>query len=51
LPGDPWDKPKAFDITDAVASGKAVYITIRVFKDRCVAGINGCLRLLLSEAE
>jgi hypothetical protein len=45
LPGDPWDRPKAFDVTRFIRPGQKTLLTVRVEKMRYAAGINGGVRL------
>lgn len=49
LSGDPWDKPKAFDVTAYVKPGAPARIAVRVAKDRYAAGINGFVRLVADD--
>ena len=48
LPGDPWDKPKAFELTGRMKAGGEHQLVMRVFKDRYAAGLNGIVRLMES---
>ena len=47
LPADPWDKPKAFEVTPPLAAGSEVVAVVRVEKDRYAAGINHGVRLMV----
>ena len=46
LPGDPWDKPKAIDISKVAKAGREQRVVIRVVKDLYAAGIFGQVRLM-----
>ena len=48
MPGDPWDKSKAFDVTKFVQPGDAALLVVRVQKDRYAAGFNEGVRLVLA---
>ena len=50
LPGDPWDKPKAFAIPDGLKPGATAAIRVRVHKERFAAGINESVRLMLKSS-
>lgn len=39
LPADPWDKPKAVEISSSVQSGKKMRLVVRVVKNSFAAGI------------
>ena len=39
LPGDPWDKPKALEVTSLVKPERNIRIVVRVFKENYAAGI------------
>ena len=49
VPGDPWDKPKAVDITGSVEPGERSQLIVRVYKQLYAAGINGFVRITASE--
>ena len=46
LPGDPWDKPKAAEISSFVTPGRTARVVIRVFKENFAAGILKPVRLM-----
>ena len=48
LPGPPWDKPKAVELTKLVRPGREYRVVIRVSKDVYAAGICGPVRLMES---
>lgn len=45
-PADPWDKPKAVDITRLTKPGAEHQLVMRVVKNSFAAGINGRVRLM-----
>ena len=45
LPGEPWDKPKAVELTELVKPGGQYQIVIRVVKEAYAAGICGPVKL------
>jgi len=47
-PADPWDKPKAVDLTQFVKAGAKHQLVLRVVKKSHAAGINGRVRLMES---
>ena len=50
LPAEPWDKPKAFEVTSLVKPGTEAELVIRVVKHRYAAGIPKPVRLMASPA-
>ena len=48
MPGAPWDKPKAFVITETLEPGATAQVRIRVSNELYAAGINGGVRLVHS---
>ncbi|MAE64513.1 MAG: hypothetical protein CMJ18_09615 [Phycisphaeraceae bacterium] len=48
LAGDPWDKPKAVALSDAMKTAGEHQLVVRVYKDRFAAGLNGLVRLMES---
>ena len=51
LPGEPWDKAKAVEVTSLVAAGKESQLVIRVVKNIYAAGIPKPVRLMASPAK
>ena len=49
MSGDPWDKPKAVDITGSVEPGDRSQLVVRVYKQLYAAGNNGFVRITASE--
>jgi hypothetical protein len=45
LAGDPWDKPKAVELTKLVKPGGQYQLVIRVVKESHAAGICGPVKL------
>lgn len=48
LPGDPWDKPKAVELTELVRGGGEYQVVVRVVKEKYAAGICGVVKLMES---
>ena len=48
LPGDPWDKPKAVELTGRMKAGGEHQLVIRVAKEIYAAGICGAVKLVES---
>ena len=46
LPGDPWDKPKAVELTKLVKAGGKYQIVVRVVKETFSAGICKSVKLM-----
>ena len=51
LPGDPWDKPKALEITRFLKRGQPALLVVRVVKTLYAAGINGSVKIVSSGGE
>ena len=48
MPGDPWDKPKAVEVTSLLTGGGESRLVVRVFKNMYAAGIAKPVRLMAS---